>query len=476
MDNIEQYLDITILDNLKDKIAQHGQTIKPDEELLYAFLKMPETRDQIADEVKIDWFENMSVAYCMQILIPIYRGGLSIDSNDAHSQIMTEISYVNFDNVQPEFWQGAIEKLRFNYNDTMLNNAFNKIHQIYTDHNLNTMDKAKEIAKLSSITNDNIERSTKKGRVEKIKDTFEYILKCQKGDHHFIPWGIKGIDNYMKLRPHACYFVGALPATGKTSFAVSCIRKQCESGNRVFFWCGEMTEDQINLRFISQLAHLTLDKLENKGSLSIGELERVMEAVEIMSSWDLEMICGVDMNFNEIASEIRAFHKIKPLNCVWLDYYSDILPQDELANNPRHEQMADVSKDIKSLKKELPVPLVILAQLTRTAFDKRPEKIHLAESSSCERVADGILLLDRPIKGRDTKDREYWINNVSVAKEDVYGKCAIVVGKNRHGAEGVSLYEFEGTFMQFGNEININPAREDLGEWANEHNKGAGQQ
>ncbi len=484
MSSIEQYLDITILDHLKDEVAQHGQSVKPDEEILYAFLKMPETRDEIADTIKIDWFINMHVSYCMQIMLPIFKGGLCVDNNDVHSQIMTEMSYIKFDGIVPEFWRGAIEKLKFNHNDLMLDNAFNKINEIYSNRSLNTEERSVEIAKLSVITSDNIMNCTKRGRVDKIKDTYEYITICQTGKHEFIPWGIKGIDTYMKLRPHACYFVGALPATGKTSFAVSCIVEQCKANNRVFFWCGEMTEDQINLRFISQLAGLTLDKLEDKGTqdkdgkqiggLSTGEWKRVLDAVETMADWDLHMVCGVDMNFTEIASEIRALQKVKPLDCVWLDYYSDILPNNDLINNPRHEQMADVSKDIKSLKKELPVPLVILAQLTRLAFDKRPEKIHLAESSSCERVADGILLLDRPIKGRDKTDREYWQNNVRVAMDDIYGKCAIVVGKNRHGAEGVSFYEFQGNFMQFGDEVNMIPKRDDLGDFANQHNKGAG--
>jgi len=213
-----------------------------------------------------------------------------------------------------------------------------------------------------------------------------------------------------------------------------------------------MTEEQIYMRFISQLTGFPLDILEaKKEDCKVPkDMERaISKAVTEMMAWDFHTLCGEDMTIKEIGSEIRTLHSIEPLDCIWLDYYSDILPRAELSQVPRHEQMADINRDVKSLKKELPVPIVLLAQLKREAVDRYPRKTDLAESSSCEKIADGILLLDRPKKGRDVNERNYWINNRTIPLEELYDKCAIVIGKNRFGPEMVSVYGFNGPLMRF---------------------------
>lgn len=449
MDKLKQVAEKARTISMQDMITGHAQVHKPEHELLFAFVMMPETREIISSSTKYPYYLDQDVNFCMQILLKAYRYYQPVDTNEIHADIAGSIARLDFTGVVGKFWQGAIHTVRRNYLINELRICHTEAQKIYQNRNLSLEQKTKQINTMYLTVYDKVNKQDKLTQKAKMSNTLDYITECKSGKLKFTTWGLPGLDQYMKLRKHCCYFIGALPATGKTAFAITCIIEQCRQGKRVFFWCGEMTEDQIHLRFLSQIAGIPLDILEAVGSFSNDQQAAVDKAVGEMVGWNLITICGEDMDFGEIASEIRTEHKIKPLDAAWLDYYSDILPKPQLSQAPRHEQMADVTKDIKSLKKELSVPLIVLAQLKRDAFDQRPKKTDLAESSSCERAADGILLLDRPIKGRDKNERDYWINERKVQLDQLYGKCAIVIGKNRHGKECTSVYGFNGKLMQF---------------------------
>ena len=286
----------------------------------------------------------------------------------------------------------------------------------------------------------------------------QHLKDCQSGSNTFCTWGIKGLDSYIYLRPHCCYFIGALPGVGKTAFAISCIIGQLREGKNVALWCGEMTATQIYLRFLSQIAGVKVSSMETKKSLTPGEFERVSKAVKEMSKYKktLHLRCGEDLEMNEISSWIKKIHVHNPLDCVWLDYFTDIQPTiKEGFNGNRYEAMADVARDIKTLKKELDVPIVTLAQLVRSARDRRPFKTDIAESAVTERIADGIILIDRPIEGKDTQKRGYkWGKTNKEAKlSDLFGNVALVIDKNRYGPTSTPIFGFDQEYMKFTEEI-----------------------
>jgi replicative DNA helicase len=440
---------------LSDKILHHAQIQLPEHELLYALITNADARQEILTELSAEHFLNTDISFCVKIIIEAVKSDIPLDAHQVHADLYQSIRNIDFSDTVGEYWQGSIHTVKEQYKRHLIRESNMNAQQICMNPHYKPEHKTALLMQEWETVRDKVNDKTDKTTKEKLLMTVDYLQGCLKGDIQFCEWGINGLDKYMKLRPHCCYFVGALPATGKTSFAISAIINQCIAGKRVFFWCGEMTEEQIYTRIISQLTHRPLDILENRNessSATSGLLADIHHAMKTISKWDLVTLCGEDMTFEQIATVVRRYHKKKPLDCAWFDYYSDIQPRPELAGNPKHEQMSDITKQVKTLKKEIDVPLVMLAQLKRDAVDRYPRKTDIAESSTCEQVADGIVLLDRPIKGRDVNERNYWINGFKVTLDDLFGKCALVIGKNRFGAECVSVYEFDAPLMKFGSE------------------------
>lgn len=437
---------------LQDKILQHAQVKKPQHELLYAFIAIPESRPIISNNVYKKWFDDTQINFCISILLTLYRQNKSLESHEAHQDICNQISKIDFSNIVGEYWEGSIHTIKKDYQKRRLREVNLENQEIYMNPHLNVNQKITKVNASIMQLHDEIIKSTQKSKKEKLADLVQYTTDCMQGDIKFISWGIAGLDKYIKLRPNCCYFVGALPGTGKTAFAISAMIEQLKQGKRVFFWCAEMTETQIYLRFLSHITEIPLDILEaEKAGKTIPEdiKKKITNAINDLLSWDLHTACGKSMTFSEISSEVRTIHSIKPLDCAWFDYYSNIEPDLDKIQAQRHEQMAAINKDVEQLKHEISTPLVLLAQIKRDAVDRYPKKTDLAESSSCEKVADGIILIDRPIKGRDTNERNYWINSRKVSLDEIYGKCVLIVGKNRHGAERDSVYNFNPALYKF---------------------------
>jgi len=290
---------------------------------------------------------------------------------------------------------------------------------------------------------------------ELASNAYQYILDSQAGNIPFCTWGLDGMDDQLKLRPHGCFFVCARPGVGKTALAISCIIEQLTAGKTIALWCGEMTSEQIVMRFISQLAQISLDKLEKENGITDpNEFKRIELAVKMLSTFKLHLRCGEDLEMHELSKWAKQLYKVYDIDCLWLDYFTDIQPDIRIEN--RYEGMGDIARQIKSLKKELPIPIVTLAQLKRESNDRRPHKGDIAESSIVERVADGIVLIDREDEWTEDNDRKYkWFNKQPVKIDDMNERklAVFIVDKNRFGAQGLRLYGFDGKHMRYTEQV-----------------------
>jgi len=295
---------------------------------------------------------------------------------------------------------------------------------------------------------------------ELAQQAHKYILDSQAGNIPFCTWGLEGMDEQLKLRPHGCFFVCARPGVGKTALAISCIIEQCKQGKSIGLWCGEMTSEQIVMRFVSQLSSVSLSLLEKENGITDTKIfDRIELAIKILSNFKLYLWCGEDVEMHELSKWAKQLYKTKDIDCLWLDYFTDIQPDIRIEN--RYEGMGDIARQIKSLKKELPIPIVTLAQLKRESNDRRPHKGDIAESSIVERVADGVLLIDRVDEWTEDNDRKYkWFNGKPVSISDMNERklSAFIVDKNRFGAQGLRLYGFDGQYMKYTKEESPPPS------------------
>ncbi len=433
-----------------DLILQHQQVPKPEEEILLAFLLNPEYRAQISSKIKLKWFLGSDTSACMRILIKAYNNGLALDSHDIHGQLSIHIRDLSFQDCIGEFWKGAIETLQSRYYKEQLRIHYLESQKIYSNPHYDTNKKLSLISAGFNGIQFEIDNEQEKKQTQKLDDTLQYIKDCQSGDIQFTQWGIDGLDDIAKLRTNSLWFIGALPGTGKTSLAISAIINQCRAGKHVFLWCGEMTEEQILLKFISQISNVDLMRMEEENTLHTHELQSIMQAVQEMMTFKLTTRCGKPMNINQILAVAKAVHADDPLDCAWLDYYSDIQPVPEMIQQTKQEHLGYVSTKLKEFKMEIGIPTILLAQLKRESQDRYLRKTDLAESSSAEQCADGVICLDRPKKGRDVNERNYWINNREIKLSELYDNCALVIAKNRFGAETTIVNKFYGNTMSFG--------------------------
>lgn len=139
----------------------------------------------------------------------------------------------------------------------------------------------------------------------------------------------------------------------------------------------------------------------------------------------------------QIAAIARRQHRKSPLGVVIIDYLQLIEPDEK--GVPREQQIAQISRRLKFLAKELRVPVIALAQLNRGVElreDKRPRLADLRESGSIEQDADMVMFLHRP----DAYD-----------PEDRPGEAEIIVAKHRSGPTGIVRLTWRKEFMRFEN-------------------------
>lgn len=247
-----------------------------------------------------------------------------------------------------------------------------------------------------------------------------------KAQYTGIPTGIADLDRVITgLNKPDLIILGARPGMGKTSFALNIARHVAVKEKRtVAFFSLEMTRDQLAMRLLSSDAYIDSKKLRT-GELESGEWTRLVQAVEVLSASELY----VDETSNITVPEMRAkLRRMKKVDLVIVDYLG-------LMHSPRHMdnrvlEISEITRGLKIMAKDLNVPIIVCAQLSRASEgqDKkshRPVLSNLRDSGSIEQDADIVLFLYR--------DR-YYANAADDPENQPDSHEAIcIVAKNRHG-------------------------------------------
>ena len=186
----------------------------------------------------------------------------------------------------------------------------------------------------------------------------------------------------------------------------------------------EMSAAQLALRMLCARARVNM-KLLRDGLLSRNgdEQQRLVQTADEFSKAPLFIDDSSHLSIMELRAKARRLHARTPLGFIVVDYLQLLSPVD--AKVPREQQVAEASRGLKSLAKELNVPVLVLSQLNRSAEkDDRPPRLSdLRESGSIEQDADVVLMLARP-KEADEK--------FQVAADS----AELIVAKQRNGPVG----------------------------------------
>jgi len=221
--------------------------------------------------------------------------------------------------------------------------------------------------------------------------------------------------------------LAARPSMGKTAFAMNITENiVMKSRKPVLFVSLEMAAIELVERMLCSVARVNGHKVRN-GRISTDETRRLQSVAAELNSVPLYIDDSPTRNVAEIAGAARRIQRINDeLGAVVIDYLQLVQPDDP--RDPRQEQVAKMARRLKSLARELKVPVLCLAQLNRQAEetrDHRPRLSHLRESGAIEQDADVVMFVHRKDYYR-SKDQEG-------DEEDEQGEAMIIVAKQRNG-------------------------------------------
>ncbi len=235
--------------------------------------------------------------------------------------------------------------------------------------------------------------------------------------------------------------LAARPGMGKTALALNFAMHAVKKGFPTAVFSLEMSKNQLMMRILSSESRVDSSRIV-KGDLNEDERNRLMHGARTIGT--LPVILGIDdtgmITLAELRSRVRRFKKEHGLGLIVIDYLQLMGSASIRKQDNREREIAEFSAGLKTLAKELSIPVVALAQLNRgpdSRTDKRPKSSDLRESGSLEQDADLILFVYRD---------EYY-NKMS---EDV-GKAEVIIAKNRHGPQDTVMLAFQSNYVTFHN-------------------------
>ncbi len=252
-------------------------------------------------------------------------------------------------------------------------------------------------------------------------------LASSQGELTGLPTGWYDLDKLTSgLHENELVIIAARPAMGKTAFALNLATNVAMNTDKtVAIFTLEMGAEQIANRILSSLGQIEGYKFRS-GMLMNQDWRRINEAVSQLENASLYIDDTPGISIGEIRAKCRRLaSREKGLGLVVIDYLQLISGGKNYGSN-RQQEVADISRSLKTLAMELHIPIVALAQLSRAVEgreDKRPMMSDLRESGSIEQDADIVAFLYRD----DYYNKEAKLNdNTSVSE--------LIIGKHRNGA------------------------------------------
>lgn len=235
-----------------------------------------------------------------------------------------------------------------------------------------------------------------------------------------LPTGIAALDKLTGgLQPSDMIVIGARPSCGKTSLAVQIGMVPAEAGVPVGIFSLEMTASMLTQRAIGTIARVNVQR----GNWTEKEMKLMSGAATKLSKLPFHIDDRSGLKMGQIKAKARRWHKKHKIGLLIIDYLTLIRPRSEKTD--RQAAVAEISNEIKGLAKELKIPVIALAQLSRDiekGKERKPMLSDLRESGQIEQDADLIGFLYKEDPNHDPADAILQIN--------------LLIAKQRNGALG----------------------------------------
>lgn len=287
--------------------------------------------------------------------------------------------------------------------------------------------------------------------VEKIEDLLKKTIKNLENikDHENtltgIPSGFVEMDRETSgWQKSDLIIVAARPGMGKTAFALSVARNAAVDFKKaIAIFSLEMSGEQLVSRLISAETEIISQKMRN-GNLSSEEWERLNNKITPLSAAKIFIDDTPAISVFELKAKCRRLKAQQNIEMIIIDYLQLMRGEENKGQGNREQEIGYISRSLKGLAKELQVPVIALAQLSRAVEtrggNKKPMLSDLRESGSIEQDADLVMFLYRP---------EYYQITEFEDGVPTQGLAEIMLAKHRHGSVGEFRVRFQGEFAKF---------------------------
>jgi replicative DNA helicase len=254
-----------------------------------------------------------------------------------------------------------------------------------------------------------------------VDESMSALEHIQQRDSMFagVPTGFVDLDTLLSgLQKGNLIVVAARPGVGKSSFVTNVARNVAvDAGSSVAMFSLEMSRFEIGMRLLCGEARVPWDKVRS-GRVATEEWTRIVEAAEVLHEAPLYIVDSGNVTIVDIRAKARRLKSRQGLGLIIVDYLQ--LMSGHMRTENRQQEIAEISRSLKLLAKELEIPVIAVSQLNRDPErrqDKRPQLSDLRESGAIEQDSDIVMFIHRD----DSDDPQ------------VKGKADVIVAKHRNG-------------------------------------------
>ena len=241
------------------------------------------------------------------------------------------------------------------------------------------------------------------------------------------------------FQPGELSIIAARPSMGKTAFSLNVALSACLNNKKVAFFSVEMAKEQILMRLLSQVGKVPLSHLRT-GQIATEDWDNLVLAGGKLSEIAFFLDDSSFLSPFEVRSRARRLKSRQGLDLLIVDYLQLMGLKEKMES--REREVSEISRLLKSIAKELSIPVLALSQLNRGVegrTNRRPLLSDLRESGSLEQDADVIMMLYRDDYYNPESDKK--------------GKAEVILNKQRNGPTGVVQLKWDPRFGLFENDM-----------------------
>ncbi len=299
---------------------------------------------------------------------------------------------------------------------------------------------------LFSVTNKRVETNFQK--IDSLViETFNTLQELAKNHAKFlgVRTGFDDLDElFGGLRGGDLVILAARPSVGKTALALNIASRAAQLGNAVAFFSLEMSAQQLIQRVLSFETRINGKKMQ-MGQMSAQDWATLVTVSDRMSKLNFWVDDTPSASILEVRAKARRqLRNVEPGKGIIIIEYLQLMQPQNARTESRQVEIAEISRGLKILAKEMDMPIIALSQLSRAVESrqgKRPILSDLRESGAIEQDADIVMFLDRSLSEQEAEQED----------RPPFGTADVIVAKHRNGPIGTVSLAYQGDCTRFDN-------------------------